>query len=99
MSAREQFDDPRLERLQLRVLELEKLTDRLVFLHGAFVETDVDTTATRVEHRLKQPARGVIIISATPDSSLGFSATQPNDTQNAVNLEASAEASFKLWFW
>jgi hypothetical protein len=84
---------------ELRVLELEQLVDRLVFLRGSLVEATVDTTATRVNHRLKQPPKGVIVLSSTPDSALGFSTTQPTDLINAVNLEASAQAAFKLWFW
>ena len=99
MSAKEQFDDARLERLQSRVLELEKLVDRNPFIRGSQVEETVGTTPTRVIHRLKQPPKGVIVLSATPDSALGFSATQPTDLVNAVNLEASAQAEFVLWFW
>lgn len=99
VSAKEQFDDARQERLQLRVLELEKRLNRFPFLDGTLVEQVVDTTSTRVTHRLGRVPKGVIVACATPVSAVGFSAAQPNDPQNAVHLEASAQATFKLWFW
>lgn len=100
MSAREQFDDERLERLQLRVETLEKALAKLP-LNGATLIPDVaiTTTATRVEHRLGRTPKGFVIAKASPDSALGLSVAQPNDMTVAVHLEASANATFSIWFW
>lgn len=100
MSAREHIGDPRFERLQLRILELEKRLGAIPFADGALIEDEaVATTATRVSHRLGRAPNGVIVMKASPDAALGFSASQPSDTHLAVHLEASAAATFTLWFW
>jgi hypothetical protein len=99
MSAREQFDDAQLERLQNRIRAIEDKLSKYPFLNGSAIDVDLDITSTRVLHRLGRAPRGVIVVSASPDAALGLSATQPDDPANAVNLEASDTASFKLWFW
>ncbi len=97
--AREQFDDTRLGRLQSEVQSLRKLIAACPFVSGSLVEAAVTTSTTRITHRLGRTPRGVIVLKASPDSALGFSASQPVDSQNAVNLEASANADFTMWFW
>lgn len=99
MSAREHFDDPRMERLQARISDLETKLQAIPFASGARVSMAVATSATRVAHRLGRVPRGVLVLRAEPDSALGFSTTQPSDTNIAVHLEASANASFDLWFF
>jgi hypothetical protein len=100
MSAREFFDDARFERLQNRVLELEKKLAKIPFADGSLVEgQSIATAATAVNHRLGRTPRGVLVLRASPDSALGFSVTQPPNPSQAVNLEASAIATFTLWFW
>lgn len=100
MPAREQFDDERLERLQLRIEELEKKLARQPLANVSFVsDVPVTTSTTRVEHRLGRSPKGFVVASASPDSALGLSTSQPNDTTVAVNLEASANATFSIWFW
>lgn len=96
---REQFGDVQLERLQNELQRLRALIAACPFISGSLVEASVTVASTRVKHRLGKSPSGVIVLKASPDSALGFSTTQPSDTQNAVNLEASANASFTLWFW
>ncbi len=100
MSAREQFDDERMERLQARIAKLEGVIARCPFVLGVPVKDQaVDTTATMVSHRLGRAPNGVLAISASPVAAVGFSSTQPNDTSLFVNLEASTLATFDLWFF
>lgn len=100
MRGREQFDDERLERLQERVRILEKrLADQP--LQGASLIEDkaITTSPTRVEHRLGRTPKGFVVAKATPDSALGLSTSQPSDPTVAVNLEASSNATFSIWFF
>lgn len=100
MSAREHLNDSRLERLQLRIQALEKRLDAIPFANGSLVEDEeVATSATRINHRLGRAPKGVIVLKASPDAALGFSASQPSDTHLALHLEASANATFSLWFY
>lgn len=100
MTAREQFDDAGMERLQLRLAVLEKRLAIIPFADGSLVENQaIGTTPTTVEHRLGRAPRGVLVLSATPASALGVSATPSNAPSVLINLEASSAATFKLWFW
>jgi hypothetical protein len=97
---REVFDDPRMERLQLRIDALERILASATFLDGVKVEAQsIATTPTSVSHRLGKAPRGFLVLSVTPDASIGFSATQPTQTDKFANLEASAAATATLWFF
>lgn len=97
---REVFDDPRMERLQLRIAALESILASATFLDGVKVESQViATTPTSVSHRLGRAPRGFLVLSAEPDAAIGFSATQPTQTNLFANLEASASVTATLWFF
>lgn len=82
----------------MRALELA--FSSVIFLNGVVVASkEVATTPTRVEHRLGRVPRGVMVLSATPDAAIGFSVGQPPNPEVGVFLEASAPATFTLWFW
>jgi hypothetical protein len=98
--AREQFGDPRIERLQNELKKLRALITACPFIEGALIEDEALTTAAkRVDHRLGREPRGFIVLKASPDAAIGLSASQPSDTANAVNVEASASTTATLWFW
>jgi hypothetical protein len=100
MSAREQFDDARLDRLQIRLRSLEYAINRVPFLDGVLVEdVSLTTSPAQVAHRLGRPARGCIVVAITPDAAVGFSATQPTDLTKFANIEASASSTADIWFW
>jgi hypothetical protein len=96
---REHFGDAQLDRLQSEVQRLRAIIAACPFINGSLVEESVTTSATRVIHRLGRVPNGVIVLKVSPDSAIGFSTSQPSDPINAVNLEASANADFTLWFW
>lgn len=99
MSAREQFDDEQLERMQQRIKALETVIANCPFVVGARVEADLTTASKTIAHRLGRKPLGLIVISAKPDAAVGFSATQPSDTKVLVNVEASASTTASLWFF
>jgi hypothetical protein len=100
VSAREQFDDVRMERLQTRIRDLEARLSRCPFLDGALVEDQSLTTSpSTFAHRLGRAPTGVIVVSVTPDAAIGLSATQPTESTKFVAVEASASCTADLWFW
>ncbi len=96
--AAEHFDDPRLVRLQNRIADLEKQIAAIPFAEGRRVTVDVATTPTRVEHGLGRVLNGMIVLGTSPDASVGFTVGQEIDKQGCY-LEASAAATFTIWFW
>lgn len=97
---RESFDDPRMERLQLRIDQLERIVANAIYLDGVKVESQaIATTPTQVSHRLNRVPRGFLVLSCTPDGAIGFSATQPTQSTLFANLEASAAVTATLWFF
>jgi hypothetical protein len=99
--AREQYDDPRMERLQNRIRELERFVDNCPFIDGSLVEDIAMTTASReVVHRLGREPKGFLVLKVTPDAAVGFSASQGTvDPKKIVKLEASATATVTFWFF
>lgn len=98
--AREQFDDPRMERLQNEVKNLRALIAMCPFIDGALIQDEpLTTSATLIRHRLGRKPKGCIVVKCSPPAAVGFSATQPNDTSVAVHIEASASTTASLWFW
>lgn len=99
-SAREHFEDPRIDRLQNEVRNLRALIANVPFLDGALIKDEPLTTSPlQIRHRLGRVPKGFIVMSASPDAAVGLSATQPSDQTISVNIEASATTTATLWFW
>lgn len=100
MSARESIEDPRFDRLQLRIQELEKRASLCPFFDGRkVIEQTIGTGSTPIAHGLNRTPRGFIVLSVTPDAAIGISSTPPIDSTKFINLEASSSATADLWFF
>lgn len=100
MTAREHFGDPQMERLQIRIRNLEALVARCPFISGSLVEgISLTTSSLTIAHRLGRVPKGVIVVSVSPDAAIGLSASQPNEPHILSNVEASATCTADLWFW
>lgn len=97
--AREQLDSDQLERLQNRITKLESLIQACPFAVGVKVTVAVGTSATQVAHRLGKKPTGLLVLSETPAAAVGFSATQPTDVKNFVNVTASVATTCAIWFF
>ena len=92
--------DPAAGRVQQELIQLRTLFANCPFINGVRVpDVALTTSATRVTHKLGRKPAGFLVLSVSPDACVGLSASQNADQANAVTMEASASATFTLWFF
>ncbi len=93
-------DDYQLSKVQDNVSEaLNALPFDYPIIKGNFVQTQINTSDTAVNHKLSKPITGFIVVRRDANALIWESSTQNSRPQDQVILRASASVNVTLFFF